>query len=212
MAIQSVELVEYLNALSRVEDPVLQRMEAEAQRDRFPIIGPAAGQFCYLMARAIGARRVFELGSGYGYSTLWFARAVRDGGGGEVYHTVWDEALSRRARANLAEAGLADLVRFHVGEAVAYLRRVDGPFDLIFNDIDKEGYPASLPVIKEKLRPGGVLILDNALWQGRVWDPAERSATTEAIRSVTRMVWSDPDFVARQIVPIRDGLLVALRA
>ena len=64
------------------------------------IVGPAAGQYCYMIARMLGAKRVFELGSGYGYSTLWFAKAVRDNGGGEVYHTVWDEGLSTRARRN----------------------------------------------------------------------------------------------------------------
>src|SRR5438876_10246919 len=122
------ELTNYLNELARHGDPVLERLEKQAAETRFPIIGPPAGRFCYLVARLIGARRVFELGSGFGYSTLWFARAVRDNGGGEVYHTVWDEDLSRQARANVAEAGLADIVRFRVSEAVAALRETDGSF------------------------------------------------------------------------------------
>jgi predicted O-methyltransferase YrrM len=133
----------YLTDLSQHHDPVLLRLEEEARRDRFPIIGPAAGKLCHLLARAVGARRVFELGSGYGYSTLWFARAVHENGGGEVHHTVWDEGLHQRARQNIAEAGYADLVRLHLGEAVEALRQTEGPFDLIFNDIDKDGYPAS---------------------------------------------------------------------
>lgn len=70
-------------------------MEAYAREAHFPIIGPTAGQFCYLMARAIGARRIFEMGSGFGYSTAWFARAVKENGGGTVFHVVWDEALTR---------------------------------------------------------------------------------------------------------------------
>src|SRR5262245_14321047 len=119
-------VVDYLNQLSRHGDPVLERLEEEARAERFPIIGPAAGQFCYLAARMIGARRVCELGSGFGYSTLWFARAVHDAGGGEVIHTVWDESLSQRARRNVAEAGFTDLVRFHVGEAVGILRGLAG--------------------------------------------------------------------------------------
>src|SRR6266511_4291505 len=145
---------EHLLRLSEHQDPVFLRMEEEARRDGFPIIGPAAGQYCHMIARMIGARRVFELGSGYGYSTLWFARAVRENGGGEVHHVVWDEELSREARGHLAALGYDDLVRFHVGEAVETLRRTAGPFDLIFNDIDKIGYPASLPVITARLRRG----------------------------------------------------------
>ncbi len=203
-------VTEYLAQLSRHGDPVLERLEREAAAERFPIIGPAAGQFCHLAARMIGARRVFELGSGFGYSTLWFARAVREAGGGEVYHTVWDERLSARARANVAEAGYEDLVRFHVGEAVAALRETPGPFDVIFNDIDKHGYPESLPVVKEKLRPGGILLIDNMLWQGRIFNPADRDASTEGVRRFTADLWADGDF-ARQLVPIRDGVILAVK-
>jgi len=185
-------------------------MEAEAAETDFPIIGPASGQFCYLLARLAGARTVFELGSGFGYSTAWFARAVRENGGGVVHHTVWDQALSDRARKHLAALGLLDLITFRVGEAVQALRETPGPFDLIFNDIDKEGYPAALPVIREKLRPGGLLITDNLLWHGRVTDPANEEASTRAIREYTRLVATDPGWTA-MIVPIRDGLLVARR-
>jgi predicted O-methyltransferase YrrM len=203
-------VVDYLNRLSRHGDPVLERLEAEARTEQFPIVGPAAGQFCYLAARMIGARRICELGSGFGYSTLWFARAVRDAGGGEVIHTVWDDGLSQRARQNVAEAGLSDLVRFHVGEAVGILRTLPGPFDVIFNDIDKDGYPASLPVVKEKLRPGGILIIDNMLWQGRLFDPDDHAPATEGVRRFTADLWADPDWV-KQLIPIRDGLILALR-
>jgi predicted O-methyltransferase YrrM len=211
-------VTDYLNQLSRHGDPVLERLEAEAAAEQFPIVGPAAGQFCYLAARMIGARRICELGSGFGYSTLWFARAVRDRlrsaqatGGGEVIHTVWDEGLSLRARRNVAEAGFTDLVRFHVGEAVAILRELPGPFDVIFNDIDKDGYPASLPVVKEKLRPGGILIIDNMLWHGRLFDPEDREPTTEGIRRFTTDLWADSDWV-KQLLPIRDGLILALKS
>lgn len=196
--------------LSRHADPVLLRMEEEARRDGFPIIGPPAGQFCHLMARAIGARRIFELGSGYGYSTLWFARAVRENGGGEVHHTVWDEGLHQRARANVAEAGYDDLVQFHLGEAVETLRQTEGPFDIIFNDIDKNGYPASLPVMKAKLRVGGLILIDNMLWHGAIFDAQDHSADTEGVREFTRRLQADPDFTF-QLIPVRDGIIAALR-
>jgi caffeoyl-CoA O-methyltransferase len=202
------DLSRYLDGLVPPRPPELMAMEAEAERTNFPIIGPAAGYFCYLITRMTGARSVFELGSGFGYSTAWFARAVRENGGGIVHHTVWDEKLSRRARAHLAALGVSDLVTFRVGEAVAALRGAEGPFDLVFNDIDKDGYAASLPVIKSRLRSGGVLIVDNLLWSGRIFDASDTSASTEGIRELTMRVTSDPDWAA-SIVPIRDGLLVA---
>src|SRR5919107_280340 len=131
-------LHEYLDSLVPARPPELQAMEAYAKQTNFPIIGPASGYFCYQIARMTGARRVFELGSGYGYSTAWFARAVQenlalDGAkGGQVHHVVWDDDLSQKARGHLGALGFGDLVTYHVGEAVAALRGVDGPFDLIF--------------------------------------------------------------------------------
>lgn len=204
------QLKQYLESLVPARPPEMQAMEVYAREVRFPIIGPAAGQFCYLLARIVGARRVFEMGSGFGYSTAWFARAVQENGGGTVSHVVWDEGLSRRARVHLAALGFDEIIQYHVGEAVETLRRADGLFDLIFNDIDKEGYPDSLPVIAEKLRPGGILIVDNMFWQGRVFVPTDRSPTTQGVRELTRMITSDPRWIS-SVVPIRDGLLVASR-
>ncbi|HSA54970.1 MAG TPA: O-methyltransferase [Gemmatimonadaceae bacterium] len=211
MELIAPEVAAHLTRLVPPRPPELAAMEAEAARTGFPIIGPAAGQLCYLLARALGARRIFELGSGFGYSTAWFARAVAENGGGEVHHVVWDAELSRRAGAHLAALGLLEHVRFHVGEAVATLRGVAGPFDLVFNDIDKEGYPASLPVIAERLRPGGLLIVDNALWLGRPFDESDRSPATEGVRELTRRLTTDPGWIT-SLAPIRDGLLIALRA
>ena len=185
-------------------------MEAEAARTSFPIIGPAAGHFCYLMTRVLGARSVFELGSGFGYSTAWFARGVQENGGGVVHHAVKDADLSARARKHLARLGLSDLVEFHIGEAVAALRDAAGPFDLIFNDIDKADYPAALPVITPQLRRGGLLLVDNLLWHGRVLDFTDRSADTQGVRELTRLITTDAGWIA-SVAPIRDGILVAQR-
>jgi caffeoyl-CoA O-methyltransferase len=200
----------HLTAQLPTRAPELEAMERIAETKKFPIIGPAAGQYCYAMARAIGARRVFELGSGFGYSTAWFARAVRENGGGSVYHVVWDEALSAEARGHLAALDVGDVVTYRVGEAVQTLRETEGRFDLIFNDIDKRGYPASLDVIAEKLRPGGMLIVDNVLWHGRIFDATDTTPDTEGVRELTRRVMTDPKWIGT-IVPIRDGLLVAIR-
>lgn len=201
-------LAQYLDDLVPPRPQEMQEMEAEAKRTNFPIIGPACGHLCYQIARLIGATRIFELGSGFGYSTAWFAKAVSENGGGTVHHVVWDEALSKRARTHLNTLGSENIVTYCVGEAVEVLRKTPGPFDLIFNDIDKEGYPGSLPVITKKLRRGGVLIVDNLLWQGRIFNPEDKDASTEGVRELTRLVTTDTAWSA-SIIPIRDGLLVA---
>jgi predicted O-methyltransferase YrrM len=205
------DINQHLNGLVPPRAAEMQRMEEHAAAINFPIVGPAAGHYCYQVARMIGARRVFELGSGYGYSTAWFARAVQENGGGEVHHVVWDAGLSGQARQHLATLGYDGMIRYHVGEAVQTLRETPGPFDLIFNDIEKQDYPASLAVITEKLRPGGVLIVDNVLWHGRIFDPEDCADTTEGVRALTRLLAEDPRWVT-SIAPIRDGLLVAWRA
>jgi caffeoyl-CoA O-methyltransferase len=205
------QLQDYLDGLVPERHSELLAMEAYARKHDFPIIGPACGHLCYQAARMTGARRVFELGSGYGYSTAWFARAVRENGGGEVHHTVWDQALSEQARRHLEAMGLADLVCFHMAEAVGVLREQSGTFDLIFSDIDKEGYPGSLPVIEERLRPGGVLIVDNLLWGNRIFDPSQTDEATEGVRELTRLVTRSDRWIA-SILPVRDGLLMAHKA
>src|ERR1044071_2908041 len=113
---------DYLTTLVPPREPELQKMEEIAEKDDFPIIGPVCAYYCYQLTRMINAKSVFELGSGYGYSTAWFAKAVKENGGGVVHHTVWDEDLSKRAQEHLSALGVADLVRFHNSEAVAALR------------------------------------------------------------------------------------------
>jgi caffeoyl-CoA O-methyltransferase len=211
MKLIASQVAAYLDGLVPRRPPRLAELEAEAQRTDFPIIGPATGHLCYLLTRLTGARQVFELGSGFGYSTAWFARAVKENGGGTVHHVVWDEDLSRAARENLAALGLADVVRFHVGEAVATLTDAAGPFDIIFNDIDKHDYPKALDVIATKLKASGLLLADNLLWSGRIFDGRDRSKDTRGIREFTRRVQADPRWIS-SVIPIRDGLLVAYRS
>lgn len=202
------QLGDYLDGLVPARPRTLQQMEAYAAEHNFPIVGPASGQFCYFIAKLMRARRIFELGSGYGYSTAWFARAVQENGGGEVHHVVWDDKLSQMAQQHLSDLGYANLVHYHVSEAVQKLRETEGPFDIIFNDIDKQAYPNAVPVIAEKLRPGGVLIVDNTIWSGRVWDSTNQEANTQAIRRFNDLITTDPNWIAT-LVPIRDGLMVA---
>jgi len=202
-------LTAYLDGLVPDRHPELVEMEKYAASHDFPIVGPACAHICYQVARMIGARRIFELGSGYGYSTAFFAKAVQENGGGEVHHVVWDEDLSKKARGHLATLGVDSVVRYHVAEAIATLKETPGPFDLIFDDITKKDYPSSLTEIDRKLRPGGVLIVDNMLWSRRVMDLSDRTPDTEGVREMTRLLRQSSWITS--LVPIRDGLLLALK-
>ena len=201
---------DYLETLVPTRHPELQAMEADARQHHFPIIGPVVGHLCYQLALTVGARRVFEMGSGFGYSTAFFARAVAENGGGVVHHVVWDEALSQRAQTHLGAMGYGEVVRYHVGEAIDALTSQDGPFDIVFNDIDKHAYPKSLPAIEAKLRRGGLLIVDNMLWSGRIFDANDVSADTNGVRELTKLLTTSPHWTT-SVIPIRDGIVVALK-
>ena len=182
-------------------------MEEEAARRGIPIVGPAVGRLLAQLVRISGARRVFELGSAVGYSTVWLARAV--GPGGRVFYTDGSEEVAAEARRNLEDAGVADRVTVLVGDALECLARTDGELDLVFNDVDKEGYPEVLRQAVPRLRPGGLLVTDNVLWDGALRLPAcEDDAETAAIREFNRLSYAHPDLEVT-IVPLRDGVAVA---
>lgn len=193
------------------DDPVLDEMEQRARRLSFPIVGRTVGRFLEQQAVAVGARRVFELGSGFGYSAYWFARAVK--GGGEVICTDLDPENASEAERFLVHAGLWKQVGFHVGDAAEVLSVHDGEFDVVFCDADKERYPEHWRNAAERIRVGGLYLCDNTLWYGRV---ATGEATpdhpgwTEAIREHNAMVSADRRYVS-SLLPLRDGVLVALR-
>jgi predicted O-methyltransferase YrrM len=197
--------------LTRYDEPVLLEMEAEGKERGFPIIGRLVGVTVELLARSVGAKRVFELGSGFGYSAYWFARAV--GPSGEVHGTDGDPANEPKALDYLSRAGLAEPIRWHVGDAVTHLGAAPGEFDVVYNDIDKDGYPAAWMAARERIRVGGLYVCDNVLWSGRVAvqdrdDP--RPVYTQAILEHNRMIAEDDRFIS-SIVPTRDGVFVALR-
>lgn len=210
MDILSPELADYLTNLVPPRLPELQKMEAYAARENFPIIGPSCGYLCYQLARTMAATRVFEMGSGFGYSTAWFAQAVQENGGGEVHHVVWDEKLSAMAREHLTALGFNGLISYTMGEAIQTLHAARGPFDIIFMDIDKEDYVKALAAIGEKLRPGGLLIIDNMLWSGRIFDQKDQSPATKAIRELTGILASSDRWLAN-LIPLRDGLMLATK-
>ena len=199
--------------LGRHDEPVLLEMEREAEETGFPAIGRMAGVVLELLARSIGANRVFELGSGFGYSGYWFARAMGDGG--ELHLTDGDPENERKAADYLGRAGLGKGVSFHVGDALESFASVDGDFDIVFCDIDKGQYPAAWSASRDRIRPGGMYICDNTLRWGSAAIIEERddrdAPLIAAVRSHNEAIASDPGFLMT-ILPIRDGVLVARRS
>jgi predicted O-methyltransferase YrrM len=201
------ELDRYMLDLLPARAAILQEMEAHAESHRFPIVGPLAGNFLAQLAALIGARRIMELGSGFGYSALWFAGVLP--ADGEIICTDGDDANRQRAEDAFARAGVGDRIRFHTGDALALFAGIEGDFDLIFCDIDKHGYPDAFRAALPRLRAGGVLVFDNALWSGRMLEGND-SADTRGVVELNRLAFSTPGCRA-SIVPIRDGLLVCSR-
>jgi predicted O-methyltransferase YrrM len=195
--------------LARFDEPVLLEMEAEAARRQFPVVGRNVGVTLEVLARSIGARRMIELGSGFGYSGYWHSRAV--GPAGELHLTDGDPANGTAARDYLSRAGLWDPVTYHVGDAVEALNTLDGEFDLVYDDIDKDGYPGAWRAACERIRVGGLYVCDNVLWSGRVPDDGEEpDGVTDAIREHNALIAADERYVST-IVPTRDGVMVAIR-
>jgi predicted O-methyltransferase YrrM len=156
----------------------------------------------------IGAQRIFELGSGYGYSALHFGRAI--GPQGEIHCTELDAENIRLAEMYLSRAGVWPRVTYHQEEATGALRRIGGIWDIIYNDIDKAGYPATIDLAYRHLRPGGLFITDNLLWHGRVFNGAA-DADTQGVVEFTRQLFAHPGFISSIYSEARDGLAVALR-
>jgi predicted O-methyltransferase YrrM len=207
------EVETYMRSLlDRYDEPVLLEMEREGRERHFPIIERLVGVTVELLARSVGARRVLELGSGYGYSAYWFSRAV--GPDGEVHCTDGDPDNEAKATEYLSRAGLDGPIRWHVGDAVTHLASVDGEFDVIYDDIDKEGYPDAWRAARDRIRVGGLYVCDNVIWSGRPfglnveteWD----RTTGEAVAEHNRLISEDGRYVS-SIVPTRDGVMVALR-
>ena len=195
--------------LHHTDHPVLTEMEVLAQKNNFPIIGRLVGVFLETLAKTANAQRIFEFGSGYGYSAYWFAKAV--GNNGQVICTDADFLNQDKAQSYLTAAGLWDRVDFRVGMAQDVFTQTEGLFDICYNDVDKGDYPAIWLMAKDKIRPGGLYIADNVLWRGRV--AVEKFTDifpgwTEAIKEHNALIFNDPEFDAF-INPTRDGVIVA---
>ena len=196
----------YLGRWAASDDPIVAEMEQLATERGFPIVGPQVGRLLLMLARSIDAKRVLELGSGFGYSAWWFATAV--GPQGQVVLTEGSQDNADLARGFLDRAGLGERVEIRVGDGLEIAREYDDPFDIVFNDIDKHDYPRALPVALERLRPGGLFITDNMLWQGRVLDASTADASTRGVLELTRALYAASN-LDTTILPIRDGVAVS---
>ncbi len=198
---------DYLHQLTPERPVVLREMERYAEEKGFPIVGPLVGRFLYQMASAIQARRIFEMGSGFGYSAYWFSMACK--GGAEIFLTDGEAENMAKARDFFQRGGLESRFDFSVGDALETLRLAEGHFDIVFNDIDKEGYPKTIDLVAQRLRPGGLFMTDNVIWSGRVVDD-KPDKTTAAVKTFNDSLYADERFFTT-IVPLRDGISIAMR-
>lgn len=198
----------YMLDLLPERDPVLREMEEQARRRDIPIVGPAVARVLYQYARLILAKKVFEMGSAIGYSTLWWARAV--GEGGEVFYTDGDKKNAAEARGYFQRAGVEGRIRIQTGDALELLSEQKQEFDVIFNDVDKEDYPRVLHLVSQRLRKGGLFITDNVLWSGRVTQSKPEEKSTRAIQEFNRRLYAMPEFFTT-VIPLRDGVAVAVK-
>lgn len=199
---------QYLYDMLPTRPAVLREMEQQAEQRKIPIVGPAVGRVLYQYAQLIGAKTVFDMGSAIGYSTIWWAMAI--GEGGRVFYTDGDERNAREAEGYFQRAGVRDRIEILVGDALELLAKRSEQFDILFNDVDKHAYPRVFEMAAPRVRQGGLLITDNVLWSGRVaaGDPKEES--TRAILKFNQLLKDSKEWFTT-ILPLRDGVAVATR-
>ncbi|HEY4777590.1 MAG TPA: O-methyltransferase [Candidatus Acidoferrales bacterium] len=206
--ILNTKVEEYLADLLPKRDEVISEMERYAKKHDVPIIGPVVARMIYLVAQISGAKRIFEMGSAIGYSTIWLARAA--GPEAEVYYTDGDPANAARARGYFKRAGVENSIQIMTGDAVNLIDQVPGEFDLIFIDVDKHQYPEALRKAVPRLRSGGLLLTDNVLWSGKVTRKST-DGRTRAIQQFNKLIYSSSELFPI-IIPLRDGVAVCRKA
>lgn len=199
---------DYIYSLLPPRDEVLAGMEQEAARRKVPIVGPAVARVLYQLALISRAKTVFEMGSAIGYSTIWWARAV--GEGGRVVYTDGDPRNASEARKYFERAGVLDRIEIRVGDALELLSEEKQEFDIVFNDVDKEDYPRVLRVALPKLKKGGLFITDNVLWSGKVAQSDPPDPSTKAIQEFNRLLFASSELFST-VLPLRDGVGVAVK-
>jgi predicted O-methyltransferase YrrM len=204
---------QYLATLNRFSDPVLDDITRQNEARQLPLVDPEVGALLRVLALSIGAARILEIGTAVGYSGIWLAGGLAPGG--MLITMEIDEQRAQEARDNFTRAGVADRVSVVVGDAQLKLAKVSGPFDLIFQDGSKRLYSPVLDRLVALLRPGGLLVTDNVLWDGEVAPgfvakPTRDPADTQAIIEYNERLAAHPQLITAT-VPLRDGVSISTK-
>jgi caffeoyl-CoA O-methyltransferase len=197
----------YIDGLLPARNKVLIIMEDLAAEKKFPIVGPQVGRLLFQLARLKKPTDIFEMGSGFGYSACWFALGASSA---RIILTDRDQSNLDLAQTWLKEAELNNPFEFRKGNALDILKKSKENFDIILVDIGKEDYPETFHLALAHLRSGGLLITDNALWHGRVFDPANTDTGTRGVRTFNRLLF-ETESVFSTILPVRDGVAISLK-
>ena len=197
----------YLYGLLPARDEVQAEQEREAEKRHIPIVGPAVGRLFYQLAKMINARTVFEMGSAIGYSTIWWARAM--GEGGRVVYTDGNPKNAEEAKGYFKRAGVLSQIDVKVGDALEILSEQKVEYDIVFCDVDKEDYPRAFKLAIPRVRRGGLFIADNVLWSGKV-AKGNPDRDTKAILELNKLLYGSKELFTT-ILPLRDGVAVAMK-
>ncbi len=201
------EVDAYIYELLPKRDAVIAEIETYAEEHRVPIIGPAVARLLTLLVQVSGAKRILEMGSAIGYSTIWLARAA--GPHAEIFYTDGNPENAKRAQDYFKTAGVAKRIRVQVGDALELVKKTPGRFDFVFNDVDKHQYPDALRAAIPKLRRGGLFVTDNTLWSGKAARPAAADDKhTRGVQEFNRLVYASKELFP-VLIPLRDGVTVA---
>ena len=203
----------YMSGLNQLGDEVLDDIARAGAAHDLPLVDAEVGALLRVLVTAIGARRVLEIGTAIGYSGLWIARALP--ADGMLFTIEKNPERAATAKANFARAGVGDRVSVLVGDAALKVAKVSGPFDLIFQDGHKPLYNTLLDRLVGLLRPGGLLVTDNVLWDGEVvpgyvGSPQKNAADTAAIAEYNERLSRHPHLLT-SIVPLRDGVAISVK-
>ncbi len=208
------KLENYLEALLPSRVGVLADMEAHAEREGLGIIGPLQGQFLYTLALATKPKDILEVGAAIGYSAMWLSMAAEKVEA-RVVTIERDNSRAVWAEAYMRQAGLSGVCAVRRGDALVLMRGMEESFDLIFLDVLTQFDQADtslemLDLCVRRLRPGGVLLSDNALRSGQVLQPQDYSPSTQGIAAFNQAIFNHPR-LASTIIPIRDGLSMSVK-
>lgn len=208
MDIINPDIDKYIDSFITDRDPVFLEMETYASKISFPIVGPQVGQILMSYAKLLSATRILELGSGFGYSAIWFDKGMKEES--EIICTDFSHENEVLAMKYFESASIKSSIKYRIGNALEIMEQIEGEFDIIFNDVDKEDYPETFLASIPKLRKGGVLITDNTLWYGEVIKQGTVGEATQGVMEYNKLAFSDTRVISI-LLPVRDGLTISIK-